>query len=78
MKVRFVNKKSIAKGPAGVRPAKTICEKQPPKSQSGNGRHPLPVLSEEEYSPKSRAERTRTLILAAVRVWELKHRLRDY
>jgi hypothetical protein len=81
MKAHSAKKKSIPKGPAEVRAARIICEKRPRKSHSGNGKHlckPAPALSEEEFSPKSRSERTRTLILAAVRVWELKHRLRDY
>jgi len=34
------------------------------------------VVAEEDIQPQSRAERTRTLILAAVRVWELKRGIR--
>ena len=34
------------------------------------------VIVEEDIQPQSRAERTRSLILAAVRVWELKRGIR--
>ena len=34
------------------------------------------VIVEEDIQPQSRAERTRSLILAAVRVWELKKGIR--
>jgi hypothetical protein len=34
------------------------------------------VIVEEDIRPQSRAERTRSLILAAVRVWELKNGIR--
>jgi hypothetical protein len=34
------------------------------------------IIIEEDIQPQSRAERTRSLILAAVRVWELKRGIR--
>jgi hypothetical protein len=34
------------------------------------------TIVEEDIQPQSRAERTRSLILAAVRVWELKRGIR--
>ena len=34
------------------------------------------IIVEEDIQPQSRAERTRSLILAAVRVWELKNGIR--
>ena len=34
------------------------------------------LIVEEDIQPQSRAERTRSLILAAVRVWELKRGIR--
>ena len=37
---------------------------------------PAQIIVEEDIQPQSRAERTRSLILAAVRVWELKRGIR--
>jgi hypothetical protein len=34
------------------------------------------IVVDEDIQPQSRAERTRSLILAAVRVWELKRGIR--